>query len=270
MSLTYLARHVSVGLIAIGVLAVVLRFLQTPLNVSVYAVVTPALSFERELRVGISQGPRHLVEAFEKAVREWDKAVAEFNGARILECQLTVLLGGCRRCVEDLLLPRIRVTHEGDYNVLVEFSEDIPSEGAVAYTTFLEGSTLARIVVWSGVPEHRAYQVAVHEVSRLYGLDTPALHRTLFGAIPASIDTRLLHRSMDDFMHGGGDPLKPTTIELYAAYHALNRNSQFNDVKTSIAFRAYDEPDFTIPALLSPFMITAGVYILSRRGKNAG
>ena len=270
MRSTYLARPISVGLIAMGVLAVMLRFLQAPLNISVYAVATPALFFERELRVGISPGPRHLVEAFEKAVKEWDKAVAEFNDARILECRLTVLLGGCRSCVEDLLLPRIRITREGDYNILVEFSEDIPLEGAVAYTAFLEGSTLARIVVWSGVPEHRAYQVAVHEVSRLYGLNTPTLHRTLFGAIPASIDTRLLHISMDDFMYGGGDPLKPTTVELYAAYYALNKNSQFDNVKTSIAFRAYDEPDFTIPALLSPLMITAGVYMLSRRWRHTG
>lgn len=273
MRSTYSAfRAIGLGLIVLGAIVIGLRVAQAPHDLVVYSTVTPTLFFDKELRVRIGNGPDHLVGAFEKAVEDWNAAVREFNYWKTVECKITVLLGGCRKCVNDSMLPEIRVAEGSDYNVFVDFSDDIPAEGAIAYSAFLEGSVLARIVVWRGVPEHRAYQVAIHEVSRLYGLHTTTLRRTLFGAIPASIDTNLLHSSMEEFMNGDADPLTPTTIELYASYQALNRHYQYryDGAGLPIAYRAWGELDFTIPSLISPILIVVGVYLLSRGWRHAG
>lgn len=257
---------IAIILLAIGVFFIALRVAQTPRDAIGYVSPSPTLFVRDDIRVHVDVGAEYIVQAFSKAVEDWDKAVAEFNSAKDLECILKILTG-CRECIQEPRLPRIRIVEYGEYNVIVEFRDLILERNIIAYTEpYINGSLLTRIVVWSGVPEHRAYQVAIHEISRLYGIDIPKVYRTFFGAIPAGSNTKELNPSMEQFMEGPPDPMKPTTLDLYIAYEGLkNPGARIVDV-SGIAFRAYDEFDFTIPALISSIPITVGIYLLSNRG----
>ena len=257
-------------LVVAGFLIILLRVLQASNGFESRYYPSPTL-YSKTITVKIEDGPAGIVEHFKKAITDWDEAVKQFNQLRDLECSIKQITG-CRACLSEPRLPRIAVAIHDEYNVLIEFLDSMPRKTLIAYTKpYHNGSVIARIVVWSGVPEHRAYQVAVHEIARLYGVDIPRVYRTLFGAIPAGSDTRELNPSLEQFINEGPDPMKPTTLDLYTAFEAL-KNPEGGTFKmgSDVVFRAYDEPDFTIPALLSPFMITAGVYILSRREKYAG
>jgi hypothetical protein len=259
-----------IALVAIGASFMLLRSFQT-IDVDGYNLSIPTL-YADEMRIHFMEDePKYIVEAFEKAVSDWDKAVWEFNFMKEIECRINTLFSRCTAYLREPRLPRILVAGDASYNVIVEFVDSMPERGIIAYTEpYINGSMLARIVVWSGVPEHRAYQVAVHEIARLYSVDIPGVYRTLFGAIPAGSDTSKLHPSMGQFMNGPPDSMKPTTLDLYIAYEGLKNPGVGRVHAPRVIFRAYDEPDFTIPALASPGLIVSGLYILFRRWKYAG
>jgi len=257
-------------LVVAGSLLILLRVLQTPRGLESHYYPSPTL-YSKTITVKMEDGPAGIVEYFKKAITDWDEAVKQFNQLRDLECSIKQITG-CRACLSEPRLPQIAVAIHDEYNVLIEFVDSMPRKTLIAYTEpYHNGSVIARIVVWIGIPEHRAYQVAVHEIARLYGVDIPRVYRTLFGVIPAGSDTRKLNPSLEQFISEGPDPMKPTTLDLYTAFEAL-KNPEGGTFKmgSGVVFRAYDEPDFTIPALLSPFMITAGVYMLSRRWRHTG
>lgn len=255
-------------LIILGASFIMLRSLQMPINVEGYNIYVPTLYLKEEpIKIYLEDGPEYIVHAFMRAIEDWDKAVQDFNNMKTFECRVLILFTGCEACLSEPRLPRIKMVEE-EYNVVVEFVNEVSERNIVAYTEpYFNNKVLARIVVWEKIPEHRAYQVAVHEIARLYGVDIPEIYRTLFGAVPAGSDTSKLHPSMEQFMNGPADPMKVTTLDLYIAYNGLE-NPGIRRVDTSnIVFRAYDEPDFTIPALISPILITLGLYLyLKHRG----
>jgi hypothetical protein len=257
------------ALIIIGASLMLLRSFQT-VDVDGYNLSLPTL-YADEVRIHFAKdSPKYIIDAFGKAISDWDRAVREFNYMKEMECRINMLFSRCTACLKEPRLPRILVAGDASYNVIVEFVDSMPERGIIAYTEpYINGSMLARIVVWSGVPEHRAYQVAVHEIARLYGVDIPGVYRTLFGAVPAGSDTSKLNPSMDQFMNGPPDPMKPTTLDLYIAYEGLKNPGVGRVHAQRVIFRAYDEPDFTIPALASPALIVSGLYILPRRWKHA-
>lgn len=270
MRLTFSGRF-SVKVLAIiflivGASFIVLRAVQTPPRDAVsYVYPSPALFSKDGIRVYVDRGPQYIVDAFRRAVEDWDKAVSEFNSMKDLECSFKMLTG-CRACLTEPRLPRIKISELIESNVIVEFRDSMPKRNVVAYTEpYINGSLLARIVVWSLVPEHRAYQVALHEIARLYGIDIPRVYRTLFGAVPAGSNTRELNPSMEQFMNGPPDPMKPTTLDTYTAYAGLKNLGAGRIELSGIVFRAYDEPDFTVPAFISPALIVLGLYILSKK-----
>jgi hypothetical protein len=261
---------VAVILVVAGALLIGLRWVQGSGGMEAYYAPSPTL-YSGEVVVKLGEGPEWLLEAFRKAVRDWDGAVAQFNSIRDFRCSLSQITG-CRSCLFEPKLPRISITEEGGYNVLVVFMDEMPAETVIAYTEYVsEGSILARVVVWKGIPERRAYQVAIHEISRLYGIGIPEVYRTLFGAVPAGSNTVKLNPSLRQFMEGPPDPMKPTTLDLNAALEALkNPGGGVYKMEAGTVFRAYDEPDFTLPALASPALIVSGLYILSRGWRYAG
>ena len=261
---------VGVMLVVVGLLFIGLRWTQGSGSMEAYYYPSPTL-YSDGIVIKLEGGPREILDAFKKAVGDWDEAVRQFNTLKDIECGL-MLVTGCRACQSEPRLPRISMAGDGGYNVLVVFVDKMPRETVIAYTEYINiGSILARITMWSGVPEHRAYQVALHEISRLYGVDIPEVYRTLFGAVPAGSNTIELNPSLRQFMSGPPDPMKPTTLDLYTAFEALkNPSGGVYRMGPGTGFRAYDEPDFTIPTLLSPALIVAGLYLLSRRRVHAG
>lgn len=261
-------KLVAIAIIIVGVLFIAVRGLQMSTGIVGYNRPTPLLYIKNEsIKIYLEGIPPYIAQAFKKAVRDWDRAVEEFNFMKDIECSLERLVG-CSACLREPRLPRIEVVEKDGYNVVVESSDVMPKETIIAYTEpYINGGLLARIVVWSSVPEHRAYQVAVHEISRLYGIDIPEVHKTLFGAVPAGSNTVKLNPSMEQFMNGPPDPMKPTTLDLYIAYEDLKNPGVSKVIASGIVFRAYDEPDFTLPALISPLLITLGTYFLFTGGR---
>jgi hypothetical protein len=257
-------------LIVAGASFASLRWLQGSNNLDAYYYPAPTL-YSDAVIVYLKGGSKQHAEAFRRAVEDWDEAVEQFNRLKDIECSILRVLS-CSSCLREPRLPRISVAEGGGYNVLVEYVDEMPVGNVVAYTEpYLNGSIVARIVIWAKIPEHRAYQVAVHEIARLYGVDVPEVHRTLFGAVPAGSDTSKLNPSMEQFMNGPPDPIKPTTLDLYTAFEALkNPEGGVFNMEPGTVFRAYDEPDFTIPTLASPALIVSGLYILSRGWRYAG
>lgn len=259
-------KLIAIIMLSLGVLFIMLGAFQTTRDIEGYFSMIPTVFVRDGIKVYISNGEKYIVEAFSKAVEDWNKAVLEFNYVKDLECSLRILIG-CRSCLMEPRLPTINVVKNDEYNVVVEFRDSMPEENLIAYTEpYINGSLLARIVIWSKVPEHRAYQVSLHEISRLYGIDIPRVYRTLFGAVPAGSNTEELNPSIEQFMNGPPDPMKPTTLDLNIAYEGLRNLGKSRINLSGIVFRAYDEPDFTILAFTtSPILITLGIYILSRR-----
>jgi hypothetical protein len=254
------ARVLGLLILAVGLLFISLRILQTPFGVGVLMYGSPTSS---DVRVRIEGSEAGLSEAVERAVEEWRRASNEYNSIVSLECFIARLFPGCSPVCSEA--PQISITGGDDYNILIVFTDEPPSEGYVADFKIMDQKAYVRL--WKELDSHKAYQVVLHLIGRILGVKILDRRATLFGAIPATSipENEILGRDTPALNYR----VKPTTLEV-AGIVASRLGYEGVTTTYFTTFRAYDEPDFTIPALASPALITSGLYILSRRRRRVG
>jgi len=251
------ARVVGFIILLTGLLFIGLRVLQTPLGaeVSIYG------STLTEARVKIEGSDGGLKEAVARAVEDWGKAVEDYNHMINPQCLMSSLLhGGSAACVGA---PPVSITEHDDYTVLIVFVDEPPSERLAADFKIMGQTVYIRI--WRGLDPQKAYQAALYLIGRIQGVEVLDRRVTLFGATPATSIPEVLEIQTAAV----NSRVKPTTLEVAGILTSkLGYEGSMKSYYT--IFRAYDEPDFTIPALLSPAFIAVGSYLLSRRRRHAG
>jgi len=241
-----------------GLLLMGLRALQTPIG-GVKLLIDKPIPPGGVVRVRIEGPGEGLGEAVARAINDWNRAIEDYNNMKGLECSLGRMISGCSACVK---VPPISITGGDDYNVLVTFVDEQPPEGRVA--DYEVKGQAVNIRIWKGAGYEKAYQAALYLIGRIQGVEVLDRRRTLFGAIPAT--------SMPEVLQLHAPPInsriRPTTLEA-AGILASRLGHYGRGTVYFTAFKACDEPDFTIPALISPALITLGA-CLYRRGRHAG
>lgn len=132
-----------------------------------------------------------------------------------------------------------------------------PSENLVADFGIIDRGLI--IVFWKGADYEKIYQAALYLIGRIQGVEVLDKKTTIFGAKPATSIPEVLEMQTPTI----SSRVKPTTLEAAAILMSKLGYEGERRVYYTI-FRAYDEPDFTLPALASPILMTSGVYLYSR------
>jgi len=252
------ARMLGLIILAAGLLFISMSLLQTSIGakVSIYGSTFP----EARVKIEDSGG---LKEAVARAVRDWNEAVEDYNRIIGLRCLIMNPLhgGGCSSACP--YAPPVSIVEGDDYTVLIVSVDKPPLDSLVA--DFKVAGQTVQVRVWRGLDPQKAYQVALYLIGRVQGVEVLDRRATLFGATPATSIREILEVQTPAL----NSRVKPTTLEVAGI---LTSRLGHVGVMTSYytLFRAYDEPDFTIPALLSPALVAAGSYLLFWRRKHAG